>query len=796
MKLTKKVYFCVDLFVQMLYNLKSNKEQGGENMEEVMFTFKAKLFKRYYPKKNKKVKHGDWQINRMKVVEYPTTDGFQTKYGQVTIIGVQPALEDDDTIYTITATQKYEEKFNEYQYEVVHVQEQRDLNSAEEKRAFLQTFLTDKQVNSLYEAFADPFEVLESGDISELTSKVKGVGEKTAEKIMNKYLSSKELPTSYIELLSMGLTHNMIGLLKQTYTSTDIALGKIKDNPYVLAEEVRGIGFLKAQEIAEMVGIPKTDPRAVRAFILHHFSVIGESGHTYTTLDILEDDVVDKLGLEDIDVLDEQLDILVDKGLVKHFPSEDGDVFALRSNFLIEKEIARHIHRLLGGSNNIQLDKDVVMERIKEQEERQGYTFTNRQLEGVFAIMNNNVTIIRGWGGSGKSSSVAGVLACVQDVEYSFVQTALSGKASVNLADITGQEGYTIHRLLEYNVANAHPTSVGDGVSFFGKHEQSPLRCDMVILDETSMVDAKLFLDLIQAIPTGAKFVMLGDTNQLESIGIGNVMKDLIDSGVVPCVTFDEIHRQGAKSGIIPTSIKISQGEKLYNNNHEGIELVGELKDLKTIAFSCDKGDTKPSIDLIMQEFKAMYRESKDISEIAIVLPTKSSGTSCYKVNKLVQDLVLPRKRGEGIELGTTKEPYTIYKGDKVINLKNFRHLDIFNGNMGEVVDINHEEGTVTVDFYNRGEKVFGEEEIQSLALGYAVTCHKCQGSTVPYLVYCIDYSHYTMLNKEQVYTGITRAKKKCSFIFETKALNKAITTSGVKYKRTFLYPILMGEIA
>lgn len=765
-------------------------------MEEVMFTFKAKLFKRYYPKGNKKVKHGDWQINRMKVVEYPTTDGFQTKYGQVTIIGVQPALEDDDTIYTITATQKYEEKFNEYQYEVVHVQEQRELNSTEEKRAFLQTFLTDKQVNSLYEAFVDPFEVLESGDISELTGKVKGVGEKTAEKIMNKYLSSKELPTSYIELLSMGLTHNMIGLLKQTYTSTDIALGKIKDNPYVLAEEVRGIGFLKAQEIAEMVGIPKTDPRAVRAFILHHFSVIGESGHTYTTLDILEDDVVDKLGLEDIDVLDEQLDILVDKGLVKHFPSEDGDVFALRSNFLIEKEIARHIHRLLDGSNNIQLDKEVAMERIREQEKRQGYTFTNRQLEGVFAIMNNNVTIIRGYGGTGKSSSVAGVLACVQDVEYSFVQTALSGKASVNLADITGQEGYTIHRLLEYNVANAHPTSVGDGVSFFGKHEQSPLRCDMVILDETSMVDAKLFLDLIQAIPTGAKFVMLGDTNQLESIGIGNVMKDLIDSGVVPCITFDEIHRQGAKSGIIPTSIKISQGEKLYNNNHEGIELVGELKDLKTIAFSCDKGDTKPSIDLIMQEFKAMYRESKDISEIAIVLPTKSSGTSCYKVNKLVQDLVLPRKRGEGIELGTTKEPYTIYKGDKVINLKNFRHLDIFNGNMGEVVDINHEEGTVTVDFYNRGEKVFGEEEIQSLALGYAVTCHKCQGSTVPYLVYCIDYSHYTMLNKEQVYTGITRAKKKCSFIFETKALNKAITTSGVKYKRTFLYPILMGEIA
>jgi len=389
--------------------------------------------------------------------------------------------------------------------------------------------------------------------------------------------------------------------------------------------------------------------------------------------------------------------------------------------------------------------------------------------------------------GVGKSSAVAGVLSCLDD-GYTFAQTALSGKASVNLTDITGQEGHTIHRLLGYNPGR-------DG---FTRNEKNPLEYNMIILDETSMVDAQLFLSLIKAIPTGSKLVMLGDTNQLESIGVGNVMTDLIDSEIVPCVTFDKIHRQGAKSGIIPFSIEVAQGKCRYKDSWVGEEILGELQDLKVIGFSCEKGETKPSIDLIIQEFKEMYKECKDISQIGVVLPTKSNGTSCYKVNQLVQDIVLsPRRRGQGIELGTKKEPYTIYKGDKVINLKNNYKTDpnIFNGNMGEVERLGSELEDALIDFYNIGKVEVGAKDLTSIDLGYAITTHKSQGSGIPYLIGCLDYSHFTMLNREQLYTLVTRAKKKCTLIVETKAMNRAIRTSNIKHKRTFLYHMLLGEI-
>ena len=401
--------------------------------------------------------------------------------------------------------------------------------------------------------------------------------------------------------------------------------------------------------------------------------------------------------------------------------------------------------------------------------------------------MENNVSIIRGFAGTGKSSSVAGLLSCLEGEYYSFAQSALSGKASVNLSDITGQDGYTIHRLLKYQPQKG-----------FVHNADNPLHYNMIILDEASMVDASLFLSLLEAIPTGSKLVMLGDTNQLESIGIGNIMKDIIDSEILPCVTFDKIHRQGAKSGIIPFSIGVAEAKCQYKDSWVGEEILGELQDLKVIGFSCEKGKTKPSVDLIIREFKEMYQECKDISQVGVVLPTKSNGTSCYKVNQLIQDIVLPkRRRGDGIELGIGKETYTIYKGDKVINLKNNYKTEpnIFNGNMGEVISVDVEEKTIVVDFYNIGEVTLDGDDLKAIDLGYAITTHKSQGSGIPYLIYCVDYSHFTMLNREQVYTGISRAKKRASFVFETKALNKAIRTSNIKYKRTFLYYFLKGEL-
>lgn len=755
-------------------------------MEETVYKFKVKFIRRFYPKKLREVESGTWQINRVEIVEPDKEKGFESNKGEVSLIGNQVFMRDDNSTYLIHGKKVYNEQYKEWQYEVSYSQEFRPMNNENQKREFLSIFLTDRQVEEMYNALDDPFVAFANEDIQALC-KVKGVGAKTAQKMIDRYLECKDCGASHIELISTGLTPNMVQKLVSHYKSPDVALEKIKRNPYVLAEEVKGIGFAKADEIAQKFGIPTNDPRTIRAYILYHFETIGESGHTYTTLDILEGAIVDQLNLQDLNLLDDCLEQLIKEGKVIHIPNDEGDVFALKEYYTMEKEIAYHIQRLLNGENNIQLDQEVAMERIKQQEKRQGWEFTERQLEGVFAIANSNVAIIRGYAGSGKSSSVAGLLSCL-DEGYTFAQCALSGKASVNLTDITGQEGYTIHRLLGYN----------PGFGGFVKNEYDPLGYHMIILDETSMVDAQLFLSLIRAIPTGSKLVMLGDTNQLESIGVGNVMTDLIDSEIVPCITFDKIHRQGAKSGIIPFSIEVAQGKCQYKDSWIGEEILGELQDLKMIGFACEKGETKPSIDLIIKEFKEMYKECKDISQIGVVLPTKSNGTSCYKVNQLVQDIVLPpRRRGQGIELGTKKEPYTIYRGDKVINLKNNYKTEpnIFNGNMGEVISIDIENETMVIDFYNIGEVEVSGKDLESVDLGYAITTHKSQGSGIPYLIYCVDYSHFTMLNREQSYTGLTRAKKRATFVFETKALNRAIRTSNIKHKRTFLYHMLLGEI-
>lgn len=1081
-------------------------------MEEKIYKFKVKFIRRFYPKKIREVETGSWQINRVEIVEPDNSEGFEYNSGEVSLVGNQVFMREDDSTYLIHGKKTYNEQYKEWQYEVTYSQEYRPLESENQKRNFLSLFLTDRQIEEMYKAIDDPFTAFANEDIESLC-KVKGVGNKTAIKMINRYLECKDCGGAHIELISMGLTPNMVQKLVLHYKSPDVALTKIKDNPYILADEVKGIGFSKADEIAHKFGIPENDPRTVKAYILYHFETIGENGHTYSTLELIENAIVDQLGLQDLDLLDNCLGELIDSGKVIHIASEESDVFALKEYYTLEKEISYHIHRLLGGDNNIQLNREVAMERIKQQEKRQGWEFTEQQLEGVFAIADSNVTIIRGYagcvdcdteyfngrewkriadyaegeqvlqynkengkasltlpihyikqkndtlyyfetkqglnqclsdnhrmllrncntgelydttmrefkeknsrwkdgvrdktlttfsyeatngeainltheelrvmvavfadghfnrntpycrislkktrkiermekllkeanieyrkvvceglseigytkfyfiaplrekhfpkswlhcteeeamtildelkhwdshiGGSstneviyycttnkedadfvqflyhrtgiratisidkrlddlhknicytvstskrvelgankrgglkveeyktkdgyeycfevpstylvlrrnnkifitgncGKTASVIGMLSCLSE-DYSVTACALSGKAGVNISDSTeGRlQGYTIHRLLKYNPA----------MGGFAKDENDPLDYHMIILDETSMVDAQLFLNLIKAIPTGSKLVMLGDTNQLESIGIGNVMMDLIDSEIVPCITFDKIHRQGAKSGIIPFSIEVAQGKRRYKDSWVGEEVLGELQDLKMIGFACEKGETKPSIDLIIREFKEMYKECKDISKIGVVLPTKSSGTSCYKVNQLIQDIVLPpRRRGQGIELGTKKEPYAIHRGDKVINLKNNYKTqpNIFNGNMGEVISVDIENESVVIDFYNIGEVEVSGKDLESIDLGYAITTHKSQGSSIPYLIYCVDYSHFTMLNRQQVYTGITRAKKKCSFIFETKALNKAIRTNNVKQKRTFLYHMLLGEL-
>lgn len=758
--------------------------------EERVYKLHVKMCTRWYPKPNKpEPQNNDWQIVRAKVIKaIDSDDSLELEYGQLTLVGNMVVME-PGAVYLVYVKKGWNEKFNKIQYDIQYSQEVREFGTRQQVEDFLEMFITQRQIKALYGITDEPLKLIDEHNVEELC-KAAGIGEATAERIISRYEACKDYGPAYGELGKMGITKTLIDKLIGFYNSADTVLDIIRNRPYMLADDIKGIGFLKADEIALKNGFDRHDMERVKAFMIYVMNDVASNiGSTYISYTYLMDRIDEVIGRDTPqDTIDDALDFLIDNKIIwcNDRVFEDGTVettLALKRYYDIEKKLAYHIRRLVDAPSNITLSDKEINEKIKNQEKRQGWCYTDTQKYGVKVIADNNVVIIRGYGGTGKSSTVAGLLSCLDD-EYHFEQCALSGKASVNLTDITGIEGKTIHRLLKYNPSQG-----------FTYCEEEPLDTNMVILDEGSMVDISLALSLFQAIPTGAKLVILGDTNQLPPIGAGNLLQDMIDSEIIPVVTFDKIHRQGAKSGIIPFSIEVANGVTHYKQSWEGEEVLGELQDLKMIGFKCARDDEKPSVDLIMKEYKEMYQECKDASQITVVLPTNTRGTCTKVVNKLIQDYVLPRRtRGDFIEIGIGKEKCNVYRGDRILVLKNNYDLDIFNGNVGEVLAINKEDNSLIADF-GRGEVEIKGTALNELDLGYAISTHKSQGSTLPYLIYCIDNTHYVMLNRQQVYTGITRAKKKATFIFETKALNSAIRTSKIKYVNTFLYHFLVGDL-
>ena len=752
----------------------------------------VKFAKRIYPKRVSG-EDGDWQVCLVDIVS--VNEGVPYCKRGVSIVGNMVWLTDEyDSEYRIVGDLTESTKYGGLQYIVTYSQEIYEFDTYEKQVTFLDYILTEKQLNNLIKEYPqNPIKPLEDHDMNGLM-KVSGIGVATATKLLQRFDACKDKGKAYIELSSYGLTKNMIDKIIMSYGSPDVAVSKIKDNPYILIEDVDGIGFKKADEIALNGGYDPKGWKRCRAFIVDFFKGEANKGNSFTTYDNILDAIDEALGS---DFPDEAIHMAM-RSLEKSntiWSREVGETIlvALKRYYDLELSISEHLERLINAPSNLKVDRETALLKIKEQEARQGWEFTKQQLEGIFTAMDNNVTIIRGYGGTGKSSCVTGLLACAPE-GYSFKQCALSGKASVNLTDITGEEGYTIHRLLGVN-----PETGG-----FLQNEYNKLHTDLVILDEGSMVDVPLFEALIQAIPTGAKLIILGDTNQLESIGVGNLLLDMIDSGVIPVMTFDEVHRQGAKSAIIGESIKIAKGIQPVKFRWEGTSVLGELQDLKYIGFNCSKDEQKPTIDLIFDEYKRMYKECKDVSKISVVVPTKERGSGCLPINKIIQDYVLPREelRGYGFKITTKESSYVVYKGDKVINLKNARpKMDgsgvvdkcIYNGNMGEVIEVGYD--YLVIDFYNIGEVTVRGSQLEQIALGYAITVHKSQGSTIPYTIFALDYTHYAMLTRQLVYTGLTRAKNKCTMIFETGALFQAIKTNKIVEKDTFLYYFLTKEL-
>lgn len=655
------------------------------------------------------------------------------------------------------------------------------------KKKYLSSLYTPYQIDCMYKALKDPFEALKKRDMESLV-KIKGCALKTATYWCHKFHEHYDRAKIYIELEDYNLTNNVVNRLMATYHSPDLVVDKVKNNPYVLVNEVNGLGWKKADEIALKGGIDPLGETRVAEYIKYYLKMSGDNGISWVTPDQLLGAILDEIGEE---VEDSTITKAI--GSLGLWYDDKKTKIGLPYFRWLSEQIATELLRIRDAESDFKYDG--WEDRIKELEQEQGWEFTDEQMNGIKMGLENNVLLIHAGAGTGKTSLVNGILTAIPD--YSHVMCALSGRASARLAEVTGEEGFTIHRLLGYPKGD-------DCYQGFVYNQDKQLGYDIYILDEISMVDAKLFYYLIRAIPSGSKLIMLGDVGQLEAIGCGNVAYDMIVSEEIPDVHLTKIHRQAAKSAIITNSVAVRHGEQIVDKDWSGVEIRGELKDLVLDCYL----DSSNSFYKVMEYFQRLYvQKDFDIMETQIIVPVKKRGTAnTYSLNNDIQELYNPAKNGLKEEsVMTTSAGVRIFRvGDKVINTVNNYRVEptVYNGNIGIIKDITIEEDedgeivdVMIIDFVGIGRVSIPKDYWNQLDLAYAITAHKFQGSQADNVIFNFDFASYSLLTRQLIYTGITRAKKKCYLVCQTSALRYGVAQEAISHKQTHLQDALY-EIA
>lgn len=722
-------------------------------------------------------------------------------YKTFTVVGIMPYLM-EDADYEISATEVENKKYGkQYQVNSINLYLPNGIESKEGQKEFLDIIFTKLQVKEMYEALDDPYMTLKDGDISSLV-KVKNCGMKTAVAWIDKFKTYMPLSNAMKELSEYGLTEALLRRIVNHYKSSDIAVEIIQNKPYKLIE-VNGVGWHKCDEIAMKGGLKPDSPERIGTYILYYLQERANEGYSYIPADAnteIENGIVSKTQ-KPINFIDTMIEFFGDdisdealKGGLDYVNdqlwfSDDRKFVGLKRIYDLEMSVAENLIRIRDGENDFKYSnwKDI----IKQKEIDQGWEYNEQQIEGIKAVLENQVVVITGKAGTGKSSIVDAMIAVLQG--YSYAQTALSGRAAARMAEITHEEGYTIHRLLGF------PKGDRDHGGFVF-HEDNKLPRDIIILDEVSMVDGELFNRLVKAIKTGSKLIMLGDTGQLECIGCMNIAADLIESKEIVSIELSQIHRQAANSGIITESIKAREGIQLIEKDWIGTEVRGKLNDLVLDCFS-DKSNT---FYKVMQHASSELEDGTDIMDLMVIAPSYKNESGVDNLNAALQSLYNPdSSEKKEVFVQKSSKAWILREGDKIINVQNDYYAKnkftagIFNGNIGVVKNIDIDANTIAVDFQDiPGIMILPKKNWKDLELGYAITCHKAQGSQCKKVIVGLDFGSFIQLSREWVYTAMTRAIDKCYMVAQNNALRYAVSKNSISVKRTHLVKLLAYKAA
>lgn len=709
---------------------------------------------------NEDTMYGVYKFSTNDKIEYGERTSFD-KFLVGTVAGIMQRLIIGNS-YTCTAEEEFNKKYDKWQYKPKEIIANRPTTS-ESKLNFLKCILTERQAIKLFEVYPNIVEMVIEGVKIDL-SKVSGVKEKTFSKIKEKILDTYVLSDIISTLSPYGVTTNMIKKLIEVYPNSSILKQELDRNPYILTK-VKGLGFKRVDVMAIKLNpnMRRSEFR-VRAFIDFSLKEIGNNqGHSRIPLLELDNMVKENIG----DCLDLYRSIIQKEMKLSNQLYIKREEVGLKLYYKRELDIFNKLKNLNEATSSFprltNIDKDAAIKSFKND---RGYDLTTEQISILDKFNSDNIILLTGKSGAGKSSSLDLIIRATKHLKVSMA--APSAKAARRMVELTNKEAYTIHKLLGFN-----------GKSFeFDK--SCPLNSDVVIVDEASMINSSLFLSLIDAIPYGAKLIVVFDDGQLPPIGVGNVASDLMSSDFAH-IKLTKVHRQAEESGILSDGNLIREGINPIKSPKSSM-IRGELKDMYYI-FKNDKNEIfKLTINYFMKAIKSL-----PIEEVVICVPRKANSINCTATfNDRIQELLL------GNEQKFIQKGNKVFKlGAKVIQRVNNSEKNVVNGEVGFVVDINQKDKEFKVLFDNDKTIEYNIKEMDEIELAYAITTHLSQGSQYNTVITVLDTSSlYNLISRNLIYTAMTRASKRGMIIAEPSAFSGGIKKCASK-RNTWLQSII-----
>jgi exodeoxyribonuclease V alpha subunit len=600
-------------------------------------------------------------------------------------------------------------------------------------------------------------------EVEKLTE-VDGIGRKRIEMIKKAWADQKEIRQVMIFLQSHGVSSAYATKIFKTYGNESIEV--VQENPYRLATDIFGIGFLTADRIAEKLGFAKDSELRAEAGILYVLHQLADEGHVYYPFQPLVNKCQEILEV-DQEILSRALTSLsADKKIViddlrEKESKADYQAVYLAKFYLSETNIAARSKALINAPKSIRtIDPDKALKWVQKQLD---ITLAPKQIDAVKRAVADKVLVITGGPGTGKTTIVNAILKIFVKSGVKLLLAAPTGRAAKRMSEATGYEAKTIHRLLEYSIQKGG----------FQKNDQTPLKCDLLIVDEASMIDTILMYHLLKAIPPRATFILVGDVNQLPSVGAGNVLHDIIASGAVPVMELNEIFRQARESLIIVNAHKINQGlmPAFKPSGHK-------LADFYFIEQEEPEKVLGIILELVKERIPKRF-EFDPIDDIQVLTPMHKGIVGAGNLNLELQKALNPGPDS----LSRGGKNFRI--NDKVMQIQNNYEKEVFNGDLGRIIKIDLEAQEVIIDFDGK-QVAYDYSDLDEVVPAYAISIHKSQGSEYPAVVIPILLQHYVLLQRNLIYTAVTRGKKLVVMVGSKKAL--AIGIGNDKTKKRFTH--------